>query len=127
MTQFYWNSYKRLEKEFLLLTEVIHISDDQLGVYSSKIGDLLVRTAIECEAIVKDLYHANGGTKPSGKDFYFDTDVLKNLLPPSRRLIKEDMQKFESELLTAIATGSYDKLSLCPPPVAGRHQQYKIE
>lgn len=56
-----------------------------------------------------------------------DTDVLKNLLPPSRRLIKEDMQKFESELLTAIDNGSYDKLSQCPPPVAGRHQQYKIE
>lgn len=80
MTQFYWNSYKRLEKEFLLLTEVIHISDDQLGVYSSKIGDLLVRTAIECEALVKDLYHANGGTKPSGKDLYFDTDCFAHLV-----------------------------------------------
>jgi len=63
-----------------MLTEVIHISDDQLGVYSSKIGDLLVRTAIECEALVKDLYHANGGTKPCGKDLYFDTDCFALLV-----------------------------------------------
>ena len=76
MTQFFWNSYKRLEREVLSLSEVIHVSDDQLGVYSSKIGDLLVRTAIECEALSKELYHANGGTKPNGKDLYFDTDCF---------------------------------------------------
>lgn len=80
MTQFYWNSYKRLEKEFILLTEVIHINDDQLDVYSTRIGDLLVRTAIECESLVKDLYHSNGGTKPSGKDLYFDTDCFALLV-----------------------------------------------
>ena len=47
MNQFFWNAYKRLEKEVLALSEDIHFSDDQLGVYSSKIGDLLVRIAIE--------------------------------------------------------------------------------
>lgn len=46
MNQFFWNAYKRLEKEVLALSEDIHFSDDQLGVYSSKIGDLLVRIAI---------------------------------------------------------------------------------
>lgn len=76
MTQLFWNAYKRLEKEFLALAEVVHINDDQLKVYSSKISDLLVRTAIECEALSKELYHANGGTKPSGKDLYFDTDCF---------------------------------------------------
>ncbi|MBQ8047219.1 MAG: hypothetical protein IJ196_04765 [Prevotella sp.] len=76
MTQLFWNAYKRIEKEFLALAEVVHIDDDQLKVYSSKISDLLVRTAIECEALSKELYHANGGTKPSGKDLYFDTDCL---------------------------------------------------
>jgi hypothetical protein len=88
MTQFFWNSYKRLEKEVLSLAEVIHISDDQLGVYSPKIGDLLVRTAIECEALSKELYHANGGTKPNGKDLYFDTDCF-GLLEEKWRISKK--------------------------------------
>jgi len=56
-----------------------------------------------------------------------DTDILKNLIPPSRRLIKEDVQKFESELIAAISASTYDKLSLCPSPTTGKHQQYKIE
>lgn len=79
MDLYFWNAYKRLEKEVLELSEYIHISDDQLDVYSLKIGDLLVRTAIEAETLVKLLYHENGGTKPNGKDLYFDTDCFKFL------------------------------------------------
>ena len=37
MNQFFWNAYKRLEKEVFALSEDIHFSDDQLGVYSSRI------------------------------------------------------------------------------------------
>lgn len=79
MDLYFWNAYKRLEREVLELAEFIHISDDQLGVYSLKIGDLLVRAAIEAETLVKLLYYENGGTKPSGKDLYFDTDCFKLL------------------------------------------------
>ena len=79
MDLYFWNAYKRLEKDVLELSEYIHISDDQLDVYSLKIGDLLVRTAIEAETLVKLLYHENGGTKPNGKDLYFDTDCFKLL------------------------------------------------
>ena len=39
---FYWNVYKSLEKELIALSEVIHIDDNQLGVYSMKIADLLL-------------------------------------------------------------------------------------
>lgn len=35
INQFFWNAYKRLEKEVLALSEDIHFCDDQLGVYSS--------------------------------------------------------------------------------------------
>lgn len=76
MNQYFWNAYKRLEHEVLALAESIHVSDDQLKVYSEKIGDLLVRASIEAEALVKVLYHANGGPKPGGKDLYFDTDCF---------------------------------------------------
>lgn len=54
-------------------------------------------------------------------------DVLRNLLPENRRLIREDMTKFEQELIGLISSGKYSKLSLCPTPSQGRHQQYKIE
>ena len=79
MNQFFWNAYKRLEKEVLALSEDIHFSDEQLGVYSSKIGDLLVRIAIEVESLSKVLYLANGGTMPTDRDLYFDTDCMKFL------------------------------------------------
>lgn len=79
MNQFFWNAYKRLEKEVLTLSEDIHFSDDQIAVYSSKIGDLLVRTAIEVESLSKVLFFANGGTLPPDRDLYFDTDCLKLL------------------------------------------------
>ena len=79
MNQLFWNAYKRLEKEVLTLSEDIQFDDDQTGVYSSKIGDLLVRTAIEVESLSKVLYFANGGVQPTGRDLYFDTDCIKLL------------------------------------------------
>lgn len=54
-------------------------------------------------------------------------DVLRNLLPENRRLIREDMAKFEQGLIDLIKNGKYKQLSLCPPPLQGRHQQYKVE
>ena len=76
MDQYFWNAYKRLEHELLALADDIHICDDQLGVYSMKIGDLLLRAAIESEALSKVLYYANGGMTPEGRDLYFDTDCF---------------------------------------------------
>ena len=76
MNQLFWNNYRRLEKEVLALSEYIHISDDQLQVYSSRISDLLVRTAIEFESLAKVLYYDNGGVKPEDRDLYFDTDCM---------------------------------------------------
>lgn len=79
MKQFFWNSYRRLEKEVLALSEDIHFDDDQVVVYSSKIGDLLVRTAIEVESLAKVLFFNNGGIQPTDRDLYFDTDCIKLL------------------------------------------------
>ena len=74
MNQLFWNAYKRLEKEVLALSEVIHFDDHQRSVYSSKIGDLLVRSVIEIESLSKVLFDAEGGIRPSDRDLYFDTD-----------------------------------------------------
>lgn len=57
----YWPIYKNLEREFLKLADYIHVSDDQLSIYSMHIADLIVRCAIEIEAISKELYSSFGG------------------------------------------------------------------
>ena len=56
-----------------------------------------------------------------------ETDILKNFLPANRRLIKDDLSSFESDLKQKIASGEYTKLSMAPIPPSGRNQQYKIE
>ncbi|MFI3166515.1 MAG: hypothetical protein R3Y32_00180 [Bacillota bacterium] len=80
----FWSVYKNLEKEVLKLADNIHFSDKQLNVYSMKIADLIVRCAIEIEAISKALYSMNGGVakfNDKGKEInlYFDTDCIDYL------------------------------------------------
>ena len=56
-----------------------------------------------------------------------EIDILRNFIRHDRRIISEDIPKFESELQKHIADGSYTKLSLSGTPASGRSQQYKIE
>lgn len=78
----YWSVYRNLEKECLTLSESIHISDDQLKVYSMHIANLIIRCAVEIEAISKELYAGLGGkmnpvdSKGNSRDLYFDTDCI---------------------------------------------------
>ena len=78
----YWPVYKNLEKEFLELANYIHISDDQANIYSMHIADLIIRCAIEIEALSKELYSSLGGNMAptdingDARDLYFDTDCL---------------------------------------------------
>lgn len=55
-----------------------------------------------------------------------EVDIMRKLLPVNRRLIREDLKRFEMELQQKINSGEYSKLSLCPPPQNGQNQQYKI-
>lgn len=92
----YWPVYKNLEHEFLDLANYIHISDDQTKIYSMHIADLIVRCAIEIEAIAKELYISLGGnispTDASGdsRDLYFDTDCL-DLLEQKWHISKKEI------------------------------------
>lgn len=75
----YWSVYKNLEKEVLVLADQIHFDDIQLKVYSVKIAELLIRCSVEIESIAKDLFIASGGTMPTERDLYFDTDCMELL------------------------------------------------
>ena len=80
MANLYWSIYKNLEYEVLNLAKLIHFDDKQLSVYSVRIADLLIRCAVEIEAISKELYEKNGGSMidEDGKEkqLFFDTDCL---------------------------------------------------
>ena len=80
----YWPIYKNLEEEAVNLSRYVQIDDEQVDVYSMHIADLIVRCAMEIEAISKELYWKNGGTKLIGDDgdernLYFDTDCINYL------------------------------------------------
>ncbi|AVR46056.1 hypothetical protein C7S20_12765 [Christiangramia fulva] len=77
MTNIYWPVYKNIESELAKLTYDIHIDDNQINVYSSKISDLILRSAAEIESIAKELYKKNGGVKEN--NILFDKDCIKHL------------------------------------------------
>lgn len=87
----YWTVYKNLERELTELSNLIHINDCQLVVYSMKIAELLLRTSVEIESISKALYIENGGTKPDDQNLFFDTDCLE-LLEFKFQLSKKHVQ-----------------------------------
>lgn len=90
----FWQTYLTLEKEAVELSKFIFFTDEilvnkngkmcsqswntQLEVFSSHIADLLVRCCVQIEAISKELYFDNGGTKKRGDStLAFDVDCLK--------------------------------------------------
>ena len=93
-SELFWQTYLSLEKEAIELSKFIYITDvkkingangymeetcrTQLDTFSPYLADLLIRCCVEIEAISKELYFKNGGTKKRGdKDLYFDDDCLK--------------------------------------------------
>lgn len=77
ISSLYWSVYKNLENELISLSNVIHIDDNQLDVYSIKIATLLVNTCVEIEALSKELYFIAGGAIPQNdNELYFDTGCL---------------------------------------------------
>lgn len=75
----YFSVYRNLEREFVSLSNLIHINDEQLKIYSIKITELLIRTVVEVESISKELYFLNDGDKNDDKELFFDTDCLELL------------------------------------------------
>lgn len=77
MTNIYWPVYRNLESEIDQLAFAIHIDDNQLNVYSSKIIDLILRAAVETESLSKELYKTHGGVRTGS--YKFDDVAIKHL------------------------------------------------
>ena len=90
----FWQTYLNLEKEAIEVSKYIFFTDEvlvngkggivaqscntQLETFSPHIADLLVRYCVQIEAISKELYFDNGGTKARGdSSILFDEDCLK--------------------------------------------------
>lgn len=93
-TDIFWQTYLNLEKEAIEVSKYIFFTDEvlvngkggivaqscntQLETFSPHIADLLVRCCVQIEAISKELYFDNGGTKARGdSSILFDEDCLK--------------------------------------------------
>lgn len=107
-------------RKLMVVLEIIENILKNLYVFEEKISS-------ELEAPIKTLAEFITLLNEGLKDKTLGSiDVLRNLLPENRRLIREDLSKFEQELIELINKGKYNKLALCPPPIQGRHQQYKV-
>lgn len=90
----FWQTYLNLEKEAIEVSKYIFFTDEvlvngksgivtqscntQLETFSPHIADLLVRCCVQIEAISKELYFDNGGSKARGdSNILFDEDCLK--------------------------------------------------
>lgn len=90
----FWQTYLNLEKDAMEVSKYIFLTDEilvnkngalvtqscntQLNTFSPHIADLLVRCCVQIEAISKELYFDNGGTKARGDiSIFFDEDCLK--------------------------------------------------
>ena len=90
----FWQTYLNLEKDAMEVSKYIFFTDEilvnrngtlvtqscntQLNTFSPHIADLLVRCCVQIEAISKELYFDNGGTKARGdSSILFDEDCLK--------------------------------------------------
>lgn len=77
MMNLYWPTYINIENEFNKLLQQIHVDDNQVSVYSSKISELILRCASEIESLSKELYNLHGGTKKG--NIHYDYVALNHL------------------------------------------------
>lgn len=84
--------YRRLERDFIALTEHVWMSDGHKGVFSPVAGDIVLRAVAEIEAISKNLYvehcpasmqRTHEASAPNKKSFpLFDQVCLEEYLIP---------------------------------------------
>jgi hypothetical protein len=113
--------YRNIEKEIIELSYNIHFSNDQLGVYSVKIAELLLRISTEVESLSKDIYIKKGyNVKNKEKDrLKFDYDCIKK--------IDEDYKICDKIVMVSNLNIFFNDEHKCLTPLKGITQDRHIE
>jgi len=104
MINLYWPTYLSIEREFNQLLSFIHVDDEQLNVYSSKISELILRSVSEIESISKELYYQYGGTKKG--NIHFDYEALSYL---------DDLWNLSSKIILITSLHSFQSVKVITP------------
>ena len=83
----YWNSYRLLEQQLIKLSHSICFDDEQIGVYSSEIADIINSACIKIESLAKDIY----------EEHIYPFQVDTNTIPHSIANNKGPLKKWNEE------------------------------
>lgn len=116
------HSLKKYSKEEVkIVAHIVNAVLTSLYLIASEVRNLDVKPISTYERFEEVLNESLGNHKVG------EIGTLRNFIRHDRRIISEDVPKFESILKSRITDGKYVKLSLCAAPKEGRPQQYKIE
>ncbi|MBR3144165.1 hypothetical protein IKF12_03165 [Candidatus Saccharibacteria bacterium] len=101
------SNYSRIEEEVLKLSQYVDFSDEQLGVYSSVICELLIRCGVEIESLCKELYRRDVDKKLP-KTVGEITKVLDKIYLASEKIILLDDPRFSFVDFRSIKPLSYE-------------------
>lgn len=146
----FWQSYLKLEQEFLKLSDYVYMTDartvvqneeraslpydGQLETFSPAIADLLVSCAVQIEAVAKELYFELGGPKKRGDaSLKFDADCLRLIdqkWQTSRKTVRLDSPIFhftqqKHQKLRPLNNASKGAAYWCKAYQAVKHDRYE--
>lgn len=108
------------EKELIIVAKILNTILTSLYLIHQEFEKLKEKPITTFTAFKKEL-DARLAERTSG-----EIDNLQGLIKRSRKIIREDLAGFETQLIAEINSGTYTKLSLIAPARAGGPQKYKI-
>lgn len=109
------------KSSLVLAIEIIHNILSNLYVLDKKVRRMMEKPVSTFKEFAK-LLESGLRDKQVG-----DLVTLRAILPHDRRLIKDDIVKFETELKQKINAGEYTLLSICTVTHSTGPQQYRVE
>lgn len=108
------------ETELIIVAHVLNATLTSLYLIEREVEDLDVAPISKFSDFI-DFLESRLSERNSG-----DIDTLRGFIGHERRIISEDIPKFESELQTRINNGNFPLLSFHSTPSQGRPQQYRL-
>lgn len=104
------------EREVVIVAHIVNAILTSLYIIANEVDNLDI-TPISNYNDFEDFLDDKLSTRNAG-----EIDTLRGFIKHDRRVISEDLSKFEAELQSHIADGTYTKLSIHSTPVQGRVQ-----